>query len=392
MRKASFPRRLCFRSIVIGSAAFLCAAGSLLAQPGAENSAPVIRHEEKSPREPSAKPPNKLTRPEKRLLAQADEAALRLSARSDEAFRRGLLPLADHLRQLRLAGSLRRSVAGVGGESQERRHAEELNRYRGIVRQLEQFRQPAAEGWAADLALTHIWLARAEAVSASEAGDSAAMQAALQRQAEWARRHAALRRFDESLGLADPRSVADADRLERRASLDALPRLPTRVESQAVLQADRDDLKSLAGKVERWSQQGAGIGRGDRLHELRFERAQTDALLSAIHQEESARRSALESAERELNALFQMQRQFHARGTAKLFDLARTWSDRQSLHDQARDLKGFPTKSAKESHDRDFEQLQSLAQQTRDRRGRLAADIEFIAVLKMQQDLARIFR
>jgi hypothetical protein len=335
--------------------------------------------------------PRQLTRGETSQLARASQIAMNLSASSDDSFRRGLMPLGDHLRQLTLSYSLRQNVSGFGvGETRQALNARELERYREIVGQLEQFNQPASRGWAGDLALAHTYLARAEAESAYLAGEKGEMLGALNRQVEWSQRQLQSREFDAVLGIATPQAVVEAAQLERRAGLDAMPRNPTPEEYRPAFQAYRDQLQGVADMVKRWSEQGEGIGRVDRLHQVRFELAQTDAVLGTLNKNEMARRTALKTAEKELTALYQAQQEFRARGTASLFDLARTWSDRQSIYDQAADLKGFRSQESIKSHAKDFEQLQQFANQTGDHRGRLAADVEFISALKSEQELVAL--
>jgi hypothetical protein len=240
------------------------------------------------------------------------------------------------------------------------------------------------------LALAQVYLARVEAESAYLAGEQGALSAALTRQVEWSNLHLEASRFDEFLGVATPLAVVEAAQLERRAGLDALSRFPTRGEFRDAFQAYRDQLQGAAEQVERWSEQGAGIGRIDKLHQVRFDLAQADAVLGSINENDSARRTALKSAEQELDALYQSQQQFYSRGTADLFDLARTWSDRQSIYDQAADLKDFKSKESIAAHARDFAQLQTLAERNRNRGGRITADVEYVAGLKAEQDLAAL--
>jgi len=333
--------------------------------------------------------PRKLMPSERDQLARTRENALRLAANSDHGFRRGLLPLGDHLRQLALSYSLRQSVATFGiGPSRETLNQQELSRYREIVETLEQFRQPAAEGWRADLALARSHLARVEGEQAYLQGDRMALRDALNRQVTWSNRHLATRELDHFLGMASPRQVIEAAQFERRSRLEALPRYPTSTEYRLAYQSYRDDLGDLVQNVERWSQQGAGLGRRDEVHRTRFALAQADAILGLLNADDSTRRRALQSAESELDALFETQTEFYRRGTVKLFEMARTWQERQAIYDQATDLRNFPRSQAEAAHARDFEKLETWAAQTRDRRGRIAADLAFISALKSERKIA----
>ena len=368
-----------------------------IAQSGAGNPAarPLrIPYEDKRTPQPgrAAVPiqlPRQLTRAERAQLDRTREIAQRLAARSDESFRRALLPLGDHLRQLSLSYSLRQSVETFGvGETREELNRQELARYRSIARQLETFRQPASEGWAADSALAQAHLARAEAEHAYLNGEKGALESALNRQVEWAHRHVELRGIDAAVGMAAPRERIEATQFARRSNLDALPRYPTAAEYREAYRAYRDDLSDLAQNVERWSEQGAPIGRADKLHQARYALAQADAVLGLLNGNESERRTALRTAEIELNQVLEAQTEFFQNGTADLFDLAQTWQDRQLVYDQAADLNGFTTTESQTAHARDFERLQTYARQTLDRRGRIAADLEFITALSSEQEIA----
>ncbi len=128
----------------------------------------------------------------------------------------------------------------------------------------------------------------------------------------------------------------------------------------------------------------------DKLHLLRFEVAQADAILETLNGNEAARQTALKTAERELTNLFESQQQFYRHGTASLFELARTWSDRQSIIDQAKDLKDFHTEESLAAHAQDFQTITDLANQTQDTRGRIAADLEFINALKAEGEFVTL--
>ncbi len=232
------------------------------AKPAAETTFPLpIPYEEQSSGKaarpiPKVDLPRKLTQAEKAQLAKTRRIALRLSQEGDENFRRGLLPLGDHLRQLLLSYSLRQNLARLQGESLQSLNQEERQRNQGIVRQLENFNQPAAEGWAADLALARVYLARVDAESASLQGESGAMFAALSRQAESARLHVSLRGFDEALGMAPPQALVEAAQLERRANLEALPRDPSLAEYRTAFGA-------IALNSSAWNpKSSAGLARG----------------------------------------------------------------------------------------------------------------------------------
>ncbi len=329
-----------------------------------------------------------LTRRETEQLQQTRETALRLAAQSELSFRRGLLPLNDYLRQVSLADTLQESVSGMGvGDRQQTLTQNEVARYRGIVQQLERFNQPASQGWAADLALAQSYLARAEAKAAFLAKEDGALTSALNRQFESARRHAQLRRFDESLGMAAPQDVIEAFQLERRAELDAQPSSARVSEYETAFRAYRDQLQTVAQQVEAWSNRGAGIGREDRLHHARYQLAQADAILAGLNQNTSAQKAALKTAETELSALFRSQQEFSTTGTASLFDLARTWSDRDAIYRQARDPKAIYSTASLATHALNFELLETRSNQTFDNRGRIAADREFIAALKAETNL-----
>lgn len=332
--------------------------------------------------------PRPLTRAEKVQLNQTRRVATQLAERGGDSFRRGLMPMGDYLRQLSLSYRLRKSVSKFGvGEPLQAVNLQEVARYREIVGQLEKFRQPAAEGWAADLALAQSQLARMEAEQASFQGDRGAMFAALNREVEWATQHVALRQFDEALGVASPRQVILAKQFERRTRLDSLSQYPTVEEYRNAYEAYRDDLGQYAQQVERWSQQGAGIGRADQLHRVRYELAQANAVLGILDENPRAQTEALKTAEKELTTLFEKQFAYYRKGTTSLFDLARTLADRQSLQDRAAEGTDFLNAETRESHARDFDALLSLSNRVRDRRGRMAADLEFVSALQQERHL-----
>lgn len=330
-----------------------------------------------------------------RLERQARETVDRLVAASDQAFARGLLPLQDHLRQLHLADELEFASTGDALELARRRYA----RYEQAARRLQALAQPNAEGYRADTAYAGFVAARAQRELGILTGNRSVIDAAtdtMRRTADQFLLHAA---FDAGVGIGQPETVIAAERLAEMVQSPGWSDLTAgREGSLQSRQVER--LEQLQQYVDRWNSVGAGIGNQPRglqlqlaIQELQLQAlagnpdANSPQILAARHQQLSA---ALATSDQ----LMMVERERLADGTGSLFRIADAWMSREQLlhrFSPEREPAGaFPAGSSNTNttterddavHQAGLEQLQRLSNNTRDRRGRISADLQFVAGL-----------
>lgn len=308
---------------------------------------------------------------------------------SREAFENGLMPLADYADQAKATLEIRLSVAGLQNDraAQLRALISHADAMKSAVKLLEEFDQPAATGWAADLAYAGLLAANADLRLAAARGDRDSYNSAAERSQKLAEANYELRETDFNDGLASLPSLARAaSYLTTSNGLQSGDRTGTADQPSKFA----DYLATLEKVVEQtteFAELESGIGRADRVHLAKFELAKAEGQ-SAIQDKDL--KAAAESFDRALEAskeLFNSQVEFQETGTASLRDVADAWWSRVELADlSARaGLKIDPATAA--GTDADMARLDKLVDAQEDREGRIEADIAYIKSLESLQGL-----
>ena len=322
---------------------------------------------------------------EQRLLSEAVDVASRLRRQSRTAFGRGLMPLADYADQLALALQLETTGIDLRGDGTELdgirvAHAAQLE---DASRALRRLNQPAARGWAADLAYAQFLAAQAgEAAAASRHGP-----AARQRVMQLAERHYRLRYADLEIGLASLRDLARAGSQLTVVNAAAVDDPKSTDSSIASLTGYRETLTRILHKTERLTRSGAGVGRIDRVHEARFELGRVSTLLAGLSNDEHAALESFRLADSSAQKLFEAQLGFHVSGTASVFDIARGWFRWQELNHLAARFEIETPETSNARQQNDLQRLTELADRQTDHRGRYAADVTMVHGLRTLQDI-----
>ena len=149
----------------------------------------------------------------------------------------------------------------------------------------------------------------------------------------------------------------------------------------------RRQLGDVASVTTQWRDQGAGIGRTDRVLEARVA-THLDRLVAIDgNGDEIIDRESMNSADADLRKLFSAQLEFHRHGTAEVYDLARTWRTWRDLHTTASVSPGLVTEEQTAERNDALQKLQGVADRTHDRRGRIAADVTFVQLLVQLNDV-----
>ncbi len=342
------------------------------------------------PGEPGAVPapaPISLNRSQRRDLEQARRRAADLADQSAGAFERGLMPFNDYLEQTALVQWTEQLLTDVrysgNAVSVQRNH---VARMQSALDRLRQFGQPNAKHWEADVALAEWAAADAEnQLALAERNEVAAGQAAMRR-SDAAREHDRLRQRDAEIGWASLQATSLASEL---AVSSALPGEQGQPQSAA---DHRAYLAAVARRTADWSQDGAGIGRSDRVQKSELAVDLVD--LSAALQDDRPERAkpAMRRAEEHIRDLFATQQEFHGKGTASLYDLSRTWLAWRELHELGTGKPGLVDADQLAERREARTVLSGLADRTLDRQGRNAADVTVVRLLEQMDGLEALRR
>jgi hypothetical protein len=323
--------------------------------------------------EPRAPSPE-LTRADRRRWDAASATAGRLVVNSADSFRRGLLPLSDHLQHLALTCEIESGAERAGQDLVNPLHSraaqQRIARLSDVVALLEQFQQPAAAGWAADLALSRLVLSRAISEAAAQRGKTSAAPPMTSAEQHLAAEQYELRLWDAEMGLAGPPALVAA-----AAWLNVSPELK------------RDFLEQVVAATQEWHDVGAGIGREDRLFQARLDLALLDAAPRETYDGPAVDRRAVRESDDYAARLFDARLRFYSAGTASLHDLSEAWLVRRRLHQAAAAAPSAVTPDMQAKREHSLTRLVQLADGTADLRGRHAADVAFVHLLQQWDQL-----
>ena len=323
-----------------------------------------------------------------RFLRTSSDTASLLRSESRAAFERGLLPLADYSDQLALALKMELAAADVRGSEAGRSealaaHAQQLQAAAGL---LQQFNQPAARGWQADLAQADFLAAEAAVLATTNPQNAASRAQARQLVSDRARNQYALRLADFENGLATLSDLSHAaslmagDLSEPEIADAAIPGL---IDYQARMQQILINTENLA-------QRGADGGRIDHIHQAQFELSRSSLLLAGLSKNEPTASTAFQTADQAGRDLLASEAQLYDSGTATLFDLAQSWSQWQELHRQAKHFEIEIPEASSRQQQSGLQRLTELADRQTDLRGRIAADVTMVHSLKILTDLRQL--
>ena len=323
-----------------------------------------------------------------RFLRTSSDTASLLRSESRAAFERGLLPLADYSDQLALALKMELAAADVRGSEAGRSealvaHAQQLQAAAGL---LQQFNQPAARGWQADLAQADFLAAEAAVLATTNPQNAASRAQARQLVSDRARNQYALRLADFESGLATLSDLSHAaslmagDLSEPEIAEAAIPGL---IDYQARMQQILINTENLA-------QRGADGGRIDHIHQAQFELSRSSLLLAGLSKSEPTASTAFQTADQAGRELLASEARLYDSGTATLFDLAQSWSQWQELHRQAKHFEIEIPEASSSQQQSGLQRLTELADRQTDLRGRIAADVTMVHSLKILTDLRQL--
>ncbi len=333
--------------------------------------------------------PTRLTAEQQRTVEFAGRVVRELSEQSLDSYRRGLLPLEDFAEMQSATVSLARSVSRLTGRDRDlgatlERHARQTA---SAAEDLRDIRQPGAWNYDADRTLTDLLSLDARRSLAEFRGDRRGVEAALGQRSQLARENWELRKEYLEAGMSDFFQLAQAAELATapQSSSSGKPS----AETVAGWEAFRPQLAEAVQGVERLGTaaetlNGGGLGRADQVALARFSLASLDCRLAVAREDASAARSAMQSALDASREAFSLQADYQTRGTATIYDLARTLRMRSDLLSEP----GIrPAESLQRELSGDLRSVARLADQTADDRGRRSADVSFVQAIAAQDSI-----
>lgn len=330
--------------------------------------------------------PVRLSAEQQRTVEAAGRALRQLSDQSLDSYRRGLLPLEDFAEMQSATVSLAKSVSRLTGRDGDLSAALERQVRQTAVAatDLRDIRQPGAWNYDADRTLTELLSLDARRNLAELRGDRTAAATALRQRSQLAQRNWEIRKEYLAAGMSDFFQLAQAAELATAGPSDSSGK-PT-AETIAGWEAFRPQLASAVQGVERLGTaaatlNGGGLGRADQVALARFSLASLDCRLAVAREDASAARSAMQSALDSSREAFSLQSDYQTRGTATIYDLARTLRMRSDLLNQP-GIQAAETLQQELSGD--LQSVARLAEQTVDDRGRRSADVSFVQAVVTQ--------
>lgn len=347
---------------------------------------PAVLDEAETEPESQDRPTVELTRESRQFVAKRTEEAVVLAGQSSLAFERGLLPLTDYLSQLAMVEYVDVRAADLGGPGQ--REAV----YRRQVERLEDawqrvaFREPGVRGWRSDALMAELALTEARWKLAEANGDAGAM-AVLKSDGEiLARAHFEQRARDFRLGFATLPMMAYSAKRSADASLAR--NLGARTDA-ALGQNRQRYLDLVLAQTAAFSTIDQGVGRLDRVATARLD---VDLASALAADPPALTADNVSQASRGFEDIFSQQMEYYRHGAATLHDVSQTWMAWHDVH-QAATLNAEDALDESEVSRRGdaLHDLQLLAENVTDRRGRHAGDVTFVQLAGRIDELDELY-
>ncbi len=331
----------------------------------------------------------------KRHLQQTEKNANQLILQNSDSFRRGLLPLVDYSLALNIAFNakieasqirqIKRAKVSLLGAKQKL--------IQEAVEQLQNFNQPASQGWYGDLVHAKLLLARTNYQIAKELENRDAQQIALGQIAKNSESYFLIRKSELQVGEADlseyRRAIVSVHTSNQEQSLF----FGREQENEGVGSDFIHDLNGIKSEVEWMASQGAGLGRSDLLE---FSKAQLTYAQGNFYQKknqkEKSRQLFAESMKHAKAAWSERINEYYPHGTASLHDLASSWIMWKASEAKYAELESSNRSALEMGVKAGLDRMVNVADRIRDRRGRIAGDISLIHCLKDSEILTELKR
>lgn len=331
----------------------------------------------------------------KRHLQQTEKNANQLILQNSDSFRRGLLPLVDYSLALNIAFNAKIETSNI--RQIKRAKVSLLGAKQKLIQQaveqLQNFNQPASQGWYGDLEHAKLLLARTNYQIATELEDRDAQQIALGQIAKNSESYFQIRNIELQVGEADLSEYRRALVSVYTSNQEENLFFGREQENEGVGVDFIQDLKGIKSEVEWMASQGAGLGRSDLLE---FSKAQLTYAQGNFYQKknqkEKSRKLFSESMKHAKAAWSERINQYYPHGTASLHDLASSWIMWKASEAKYVELESSNRTDLEMGVKAGLDRMVNVADRIRDRRGRIAGDISLIYCLKDSEILTELKR
>jgi hypothetical protein len=322
-----------------------------------------------------ARPAAQLTREARQFLAGTTQMTAGLVEQSTAAFQRGLVPFTDYVDQLALVEYVDLRAADLTGQPRSDVYQRKVELLEDAWQRVA-YREPGVPGWRSDALLAELALTEARLKLAEANGDVGAVAALKADSAALAEEQYRVRAIDYRTAFATLPMMARSVKLWTNASLALDPGSGT---AAALNQDRREYLESVLAETESWSRMDVGIGRADKVAAARLN-VDLDTMMTALAAgPETLSSETVSRVSGDFAEMFEHQQEYYRYGTASLYDLAQTcvaWHDVQQL--AASRSPDALEEAEVARRGAALRELQSLADNVVDLRGRQAADVTYV--------------
>ncbi len=329
----------------------------------------------------------------KKHLQQTEKNANELIGQSSDAFTRGLMSLVDYNLALNIAYDSKIETAEIRQTKQAKLTF--LNEKRILIQQaverLEQFDQPAAQGWYGDLAHARLILSHNQYDIASVIQDRDDQQFALKQISKKSDDYFSIRKAELEFGEAELPEYRRAASSDYRANEERHSFFSGgKKDTQSIVDYARE-LDQIKTEVEWLASHGAGLGRSDLLN---LSKAQLTYVQGKYYQEKNqpneSRKLFSESMNHAKAAWSTRIDTYYPVGTSSLHDITTAWIMWKASETNYAALEPANAASFDQELKVGLDRMVNTADRISDQRGRMASDISLVRCLKNVEILTEL--
>jgi len=318
-------------------------------------------------------------------LQQTEKNVNELIGQSSNSFERGLMSLVDYNLALNIAFNSKIEVAQI--RQTKRAKITLLSAKQRLIQQaveqLQNFNQPAAQGWYGDVAHAKLLLAQNQYEIAREIKDKNAQQIALDQIVKNSDDYFFIRKAELQVGEADLSDFRRASRSVYVANQERNLFFGSDKYNASNAADFARGLGEIKSEVEWMANRGAGLGRSDLLELSKAQLTYAQGIyFHELKQPAKSRELFSESMKHAKVAWSERINTYYPLGTASLHDVTSSW-----IMWKASEMKYAELKTPNDSTDdmgmkAGLDRMVNAAEMISDRRGRLASDISLVRCLK----------
>ncbi|QDT98151.1 hypothetical protein V144x_36360 [Gimesia aquarii] len=327
----------------------------------------------------------------KKHLRQTENRANDLVRQSTNSFTRGLMPLVDYNLALKIAFDTKIEVAEIQKTKQNKGFLLEQKQQliQQAVEQLQEFDQPASQGWYGDLVHAKLLLAQNQYEIARVNQDRDAQQFALEAISKNSAEYYAIRNIEAQVGEADLSEYRRALSSVNNANQELDLFYQNTKNDTASFETYERRLEEIKTDINWMASNGAGLGRADLLDLSKAHLSYAKGKYSLNNNRKGRSQELFTESMQYAKAAWNLRaNQYYPAGTASLHDVTSSWLMWKAAGTELADLKTTDSQSIDKELNVGLDQMLNLADSIRDRRGRLDSDVSLVHCLKNSEKLS----